>query len=164
MDDSIIVYAITEKGPDIIHSKTKLRKEKIQEIALYHLLLVAQGTWHHKGVFILPIPVKGLNESHKALFYGFTINDPEQRDPRTNGTRYCCIIAFLSNKTISKLDIIEIQDKFDQFKEKLKDYHQLKTTATFTKIKTLITKFTTGKTKKKSKLMKKVKEEISSAN
>ena len=160
MDESIIVYAITERGPDIIHTKSSLTPEKLQEISLYHLLLVAQGTWHHEGLFILPIPVDDLNKTCKAIFYGFTIKDPEQKDPRTNGTRYGCVIFFVSNTILGTLDIIEIQRKFDELFEKIKDYQQLKLSGTFTKIKTLISRITT--IKKKGKSITKVKQEITS--
>ena len=136
MDESttIIVYAITEKGPDIVHVKTALPNSKIQEIALYHLLLVAQGTWHHEGVFILPIPVAELSNTSKAIFYGFKIFDPDQKDPRTNQTRYCCIIVFCSNEILSDINIIDFEQKMDDFVGKLKCYQDLKNPSFFTSI------------------------------
>lgn len=121
-----IVYAITEKGPDIVHVKTDLPNSKIQEIALYHLLLVAQGTWHHEGMFILPIPVAELSKTAKAIFYGFKIFDPEQKDPRTNQTRYCSAIVFCSNEILSDLNLIEFEHKMAGFIGKYSCYQELK--------------------------------------
>ena len=139
-DKSIIVYAITEKGPDIIHTNSGFSKEKLQEIALYHLLLVAQGTWHHKGIFVLPIPINEINESHKAIYYGFTIYDENQQDPRTNKTRYGCVIVFCSNKILNQMNLITLEEKFNKFIAQTPNYQKLKQKTFFTSLQRFITK------------------------
>ena len=138
--NTIIVYAITEKGPDIVHSDSSLSQAKLQEISLYHLLLVAQGTWHHKGLFILPIPITELNESAKAIYYGFTVYDAEQQDPRTNHTRYGCIIIFCPNETIAQSNIIDLQKKLDKMLSKVSCYQDLKQPSFFNNLKRFVKK------------------------
>ena len=151
-DKSIIVYAITEKGPDIVHASSNLPQSRIQEISLYHLLLVAQGTWHHKGVFLLPIPVNNLNLTHKAIYFGFEIFDPEQKDPRTNGTRYGCVITFVPNDILATTDLISLEKSFNTFFSKIKTFQALKQKALFTKLQTFIKKNVFPK-KKKAKVI-----------
>lgn len=135
---TLVVYSITERGPDIVHVKSILPHEKIQEMALYHLLLVAQGTWHHTGVFVLPIPVDKIKETHKAIFYGFRIHDPEQQDPRTNKTRYSCVIVFCANDQLNNLNLIDLQKEFDKFLAKYTTYKEIKTSAFFTQLSKFI--------------------------
>ena len=137
-DNQILIYAITERGPDIIFAKSNLSQAKLQEIALYHLLLVAQGTWHHKGVFVLPIPVQELKDTAKAIFYGFTIYDPNQNDPRTNHTRYGCIITFCPNEVLAKLDLIDLEDQLDNLIKKVKSYQDLKKEIFFSNLTSFI--------------------------
>ena len=140
-DKFSIVYAITEKGPDIIHTNSStLSNNKLQEMALYHLLLVAQGTWHHTGIFVLPLPIEELKDTHKALYFGFMIKDPEQMDPRTKGTRYGCIITVCENQLIGSLNIIEIEKILFQFLTKIDSYQILKKKTTFSKLTRLINK------------------------
>ena len=147
-DKSIIVYAITEKGPDIIHTNAGFSKEKLQEIALYHLLLVAQGTWHHEGLFILPIPINEINETHKAIYYGFTIYDEYQQDPRTNKTRYGCIIVFCSNEIINEVKLIDLEAKFNELLARTTNYQKLKQKTFFTQLQNFVNKQFKGKKKK----------------
>ncbi len=139
-DNSIIVYAITERGPDIVHANSSQPYEKIQEMALYHLLLVAQGTWHHTGVFVLPLPIDKLKDSHKAIFYGFRIYDPDQMDPRTNKTRYCCIIVIYPNELLNVLNLIDLQKNFDQFLTDYTSYKEIKAKTFLTNLNAFVTK------------------------
>jgi hypothetical protein len=139
-DKSIIVYAITKEGPNIVHANSSLKSTKLQEIALYHLLLVAQGTWHHKGIFLLPVPVTELKDDHKAIFYGFQIFDPEQNDPRTNKTRYGCVIVFVSNDVIQSINILEIQNIFDKHFEKIPSFQVLSSKTCFSNLQKLVNK------------------------
>ncbi len=137
-ENSILVYAITERGPDIVHAKSNLSIAKLQEIALYHLLLVAQGTWHHKGVFILPIPIQELKESAKAIFYGFTVYDQNQDDPRTKHSRYGCVITFCPNEILSALDLIDLEDQFDDLLKNTNSYQNLQSEEFFSTLITFI--------------------------
>ena len=139
-DNSIIVYAITERGPDIVHVNSTQPHEKIQEMALYHLLLVAQGTWHHTGVFVLPLPIDKLKDSHKAIFYGFRIYDPEQMDPRTKKTRYGCIIIFCTNELLNVLNLIDLQENLDNFLSNYASYNEIKDKKFFTSLNSFISK------------------------
>ena len=153
-ENSIIVYAITEKGPDIVHSDSSLSQAKLQEISLYHLLLVAQGTWHHKGIFVLPIPINELNEKSKAIYYGFTVYDEDQQDPRTNHTRYGCIIIFCPNETLAQCNIIELQTKLDKMLSKVSCYQDLKRPSFFNNLKRFVKKEFSVKKKIKAPSLK----------
>jgi len=140
-DKFTIVYAITEKGPDIVHSNSStLPNSKLQEIALYHLLLVAQGTWHHTGLFLLPLPIEELRNNHKAIYYGFLVKDPDQKDPRTKGTRYGCCVISCGTETIGMLNLRELEEIFRNFFIKFDSYQIIKQKPFFNKIEKLINK------------------------